>query len=104
MKMHSPYAKFIVTLLQEWCELSVRGLVTTGSNEKNDRRTNFLSVASRSSSHHLLYHRDLLFLLTHSMEIKEHGLALDLGEWFVCVVPNLATLVFLTLTTDSFVS
>ena len=55
-------------------------LVAGDSNEKQDRRTNFLFVASRASSHHLVYHRDLPLLLTLSMEIKEHSLALDLGK------------------------
>lgn len=67
-------------VMQEWCELSVKGL-KNGLAEKSERRTNFFSVASRASSNHLAYHRDLLFLLTLSMEIKEHNLVLDLGEW-----------------------
>lgn len=66
---------------QEWCEISVKELVVSdGSEDKQDRRTNFFYVASRASSHHRAYHRDLPLLLTLSMEIKEHSLALDLGK------------------------
>lgn len=66
---------------QEWCEISVKDLVvaTDETGAKKDRRTNFFFVASRASSHHLAYYRDLPLLLTLSMEIKEHSLALDLG-------------------------
>lgn len=49
-------------------------------NVKSEFRLNFLSVASRASSHHLVYHRDLLFLLSESMSLMEHGLSLDIGE------------------------
>ena len=54
-------------------------VATDETEAKKDRRTNFFFVASRASSHHLAYHRDLPLLLTLSMEIKEHSLALDLG-------------------------
>lgn len=50
-----------------------------GSNEAKNQRENFLAVASRTSSYHLVYHRDLLLLLNQSMSILEYGLALDLG-------------------------
>lgn len=73
--------------------------MTNGSNEKIDRRSNFLSVASRASSHHLVYNRDLLFLLNLSMKIKEHGLALDLGKFLlVRLVCMIGALFSLTLT------
>jgi hypothetical protein len=49
--------------------------------EAKNQRENFLAVASRSSSHHLAYHRDLLMLLTQSMSILEYGIALDLGAF-----------------------
>jgi hypothetical protein len=38
-------------------------------------------VASRTSSDHLAYHRDLVMLLKLGMRIREHGLALDLGTF-----------------------
>jgi hypothetical protein len=67
-------------LVQTWCELSVKEILDTNSaNDSSTYRSNFLAVASRTSSYHLVYHRDLPFLLINSMEIKESGLALDLG-------------------------
>lgn len=45
------------------------------------RKMKFYTVASTSSSDHLLYHRDLVLLLNLSMEMGEHDLALDLGKF-----------------------
>lgn len=68
-------------LVRTWCELSVRSILDTiSSNDNSTCRSNFLAVASRTSSYHLVYHRDLPFLLINSMEIKEFGLALDLSK------------------------
>ena len=55
-----------------------------GSKENDDYRKNFLYVASRASSHHLAYHRDLLLLLSLNMDIEENSLALDLGTSSIC--------------------
>ena len=63
-------------LVAEYCILSVKG-------KAGKRRNNFLHVASRTSSDHLAYSRDLPFLLKLSMETREFDLALDLGEFFV---------------------
>jgi hypothetical protein len=71
-------------IVQEWCEMSVRQMTANELQAKSSHRDNFMSVASRASSHHLVYHRDLPFLLPLSMTIKEYGLALDLGK-DVCV-------------------
>lgn len=74
-----------LSIPQEWCELSVNELVqANGLKEKDDRRKNFFYVASRASSHHLAYHRDLLLLLSLSMDIEENNLALDLGTSASC--------------------
>jgi hypothetical protein len=73
-------------MVQEWCEISVRQMTANELQAKSPYRDNFMSVASRASSHHLVYHRDLPFLLPLSMTIKEHGLALDLGMDIFCVV------------------
>jgi len=60
----------------------VKGLVDASvAEKKKDRRTNFFYVASRASSCHLAYHRDLPLLLTLSMVIEEYSLALDLGTF-----------------------
>jgi hypothetical protein len=71
---------------QEWCERSVGKLPPSGGkgqNADNDvkkRKDNFFFVASRASSHHLVYRRDLVLLLNLSMNIDEFDLALDLGK------------------------
>ena len=70
-------------LVQEWCELSIKGMTT--DRKPSDaatrfRRSNFFSVASRTSSDHLAFHRDKPMLLNLSMQIREHDLALDLCE------------------------
>ena len=73
---------FHLSIQQEWCELSVNELVIgNGSKQKEDRRKNFFYVASRASSHYLAYHRDLLMLLSLSMDTTEYSLALDLGTF-----------------------
>jgi hypothetical protein len=70
---------------QEWCLLSAEykaDAVKGGDERRRTRRENFLAVASRSSSHHLCYHRDLPMLLDLSMQANEFNLALDVGECF----------------------
>lgn len=44
---------------------------------------NFYRVASRTSSAHLSYHRDLPLLLEMSMSIKEYSLALELSKFLL---------------------
>ena len=66
-------ARHHTALVREYCTLSVK------SNDRK-RRRNFLQVASRTSSDHLAYSRDLPFLLRLSMDAHEFDLALDLGE------------------------
>lgn len=58
-------------LVKEYCILSIEG---------TKRRTKFLQVASRTSSDHLAFTRDLPLLLKLSMDAKEFDLALDLGK------------------------
>jgi hypothetical protein len=60
---------------QEWCEMSVEG----GEVDRKKRK-NFLSVASRASSDHLVYERDLVVLLALSAKGHDRTLALDLGK------------------------
>lgn len=57
------------SLVKEYCTLSVK-----------KQKTNFLQVASRTSSNHLAYVRDLPYLLKLSMDASEFDLALDLGK------------------------
>lgn len=66
------------TLVKEFCTLSIKGKVNASARSK--RRSNFLQVASRTSSDHLAYTRDLPLLLKLSMDAKEFDLALDLGK------------------------
>ena len=70
---------YVIFLNKEWCKLSIDEILAAGSNEAKNQRDNFLAVASRTSSYHLVYHRDLLLLLNQSMSILEYGLSLDLG-------------------------
>ena len=56
---------------------------------KPEHKKNFLSVASRVSSSHLAYKRDLVMLLDFSMKIGDRDLALDLRKFEVA---NLAYL------------
>jgi hypothetical protein len=75
---------YLITLFrsQEWCELSTTAASEGSTEDKiRERRKHFLFVASRTSSDHLAYHRDLAMLLRLSMRIREHGLALDLGTF-----------------------
>lgn len=66
---------------QQWCELSVRGSDNGSFKDRAfDRLGNFYSVASRTSSDHLLYSRDLVFLLKLCTEINDSDLALDIGK------------------------
>lgn len=45
-----------------------------------ERLKHFWGVASRASSDHLAYYRDLIMLLDMSMTIGEYDLVLDLGK------------------------
>jgi hypothetical protein len=51
------------------------------SNQATHYKMHFMAVASRTSSTHVMYKRDLLTLLDFAMEIRETDLALDLGTW-----------------------
>jgi len=71
-------------LVTEWSQLSARGCMnlaksSTNSLEAKEKKKNFFSVASKASSDHLAYKRDLTALLGLSMELKEYLLALDLA-------------------------
>jgi hypothetical protein len=67
--------------LQEWCELSVREKDSNTLGDRSfDRRQNFFAVASRASSDHRAYSRNLALLMDLSMEAEEFDLALDLGK------------------------
>jgi hypothetical protein len=68
-------------LVQIWCEFSVKEIVFNSADDSSIFRSNFLAVASRTSSYHLVYHRDLPFLVIKSIEIKEFCLALDLSKF-----------------------
>jgi hypothetical protein len=71
---------------QEWCKWSI-GMGPSDSNKKQvkpenpEHLQNFFCVASRASSDHLAYRRNLVMLLDMSMTIGEHDLALDLGKF-----------------------
>ena len=71
-------ARHDIALVKEYCTLSVK-------SKDGKRRKNFLQVASRTSSDHLAYSRDLPFLLKLSMDAHEFDLALDLGEYLVLI-------------------
>lgn len=60
------------SLVNEWCELSAN------AREDAAKWQNFLYVASRSSSHHLGYHRDLKFLLGLASTTGDDNLVFDL--------------------------
>lgn len=64
-------------LVREFCTLSVKRMASDPGKSKN--RSNFFQVASKTSSDHLAYTRDLPLLLKLSMEAKEFDLSLDLG-------------------------
>lgn len=66
-------------LVKELCTLSVKG---KGKGMKK-KMMGFFMVASKTSSDHLAYTRDLPFLLKLSMDAREFDLALDLGKWRV---------------------
>ena len=92
-------ARHDVTLVKEWCELSVIPVGEDNEKSPSDRpgtghadpkRKNFLSVASRASSDHLVYVRDLPFLLELSMQMDDLDLSLDLSE-FMTVPFSLST-------------
>lgn len=66
--------------IQDWCDRSVLGKDHgTFKDRAPDRRRNFLCVASRTSSAHLLYSRDLVSLLNLSHELGDSDLELDIG-------------------------
>lgn len=72
-------------LVEEWCRRSVDGVLHNESEESRCLfQKNLFSVASRTSSYHLVYHRNLPELLKMSMEIDEFELALDLGMFSCC--------------------
>lgn len=50
-------------------------------NKAKAYKMHFMAVASRASSTHVMYKRDLTTLLDLAMEINETELALDLGEF-----------------------
>jgi hypothetical protein len=64
-------------LVLEYCTLSIGGK----GGETRRRIRNFLQVASKTSSNHLAYTRDLPVLLQISMDAGESNLSLDLGKW-----------------------
>jgi hypothetical protein len=74
---------------KEWCKLSIedeswsfRGVTSSKSESvKKGRMQNFFTVASRASSNHRVYRRDLEMLLGLSMDVHHHDLALDLGKF-----------------------
>lgn len=73
-------------------------VILTGSREDSiQQRSNFLAVASRTSSYHLVYDRDLIFLLKHGMNISEYGLALDLSTLNLLLIFCILRIVPLTL-------
>jgi hypothetical protein len=78
-----------LTLVAEYCQLSVKGSIGEDTDKKRSiRKKNFLRVASKTSSDHLAYKRDLPALLQLSMEATEFDLALDLGKSVVDKLPS----------------
>jgi hypothetical protein len=73
-------AKLPRHIRQEWCELSIAEVQKIGVNRAQHHFSNFLSVASKASSDHLAYYRDLGFLLEQAMMIGEDSLVLDLSK------------------------
>ena len=75
----------MLTLHQELCAFSLgfntNGEVIQPENIKPEHKRRFLSVASRVSSSHLTYNRDLIMLLDFSMVIHDKELALDLSKF-----------------------
>ena len=74
-----------LVLIQEWCELSIQRVKREGRTKSAEAKANFFAVASRASSNHTAYHRDLVHLLMLSMNINEIDLALDLGMFGLVV-------------------
>lgn len=67
---------------KEWCELSVRQSDNgTFADRAYDRQKNFFAVASRTSSDHLAYTRNLELLLTLCGDLDDSDLALDVGKF-----------------------
>lgn len=84
----SLYTHAIFNYLQDWCRLSIDFLRKTDNqdNKAKDYKMHFMAVASRASSTHVMYKRDLVALLELSMQINQTELALDLGTFqHVCV-------------------
>ena len=69
-----------VDLVNDWCELSVEKLEDEAAKKPTEFISNFLTVASRASSTHKAYQRDLVLLLKLSMRIDETDLVLDIGK------------------------
>jgi hypothetical protein len=71
-------------LVTEWCRLSLEDLSTDNNEEdqarRKQRRSNFQQVASRSSSDHRYYNRDLFSLMNLSIQDKDYDLALDIVD------------------------
>ncbi|GAX28159.1 hypothetical protein FisN_6Lh015 [Fistulifera solaris] len=69
-------------LVNEWCQLSIQFLqeMDDETNEAKEYKMHFMAVASRTSSTHVMYKRDLIVLLDFAMEINETDLALDLVD------------------------
>lgn len=65
-------------LVEEWCQWSIGIGHESFQKRDSDRIQNFYLVASRTSSAHLAYRRDLPTLLEMSMAISEYNLALEL--------------------------
>ncbi len=85
---------------KEWCECSI-GMKNGGDQKpKPDGLQNFYLVASRTSSAHLAYRRDLPTLLEMSMTIKEYNLALELSKLLACA-DEVVCYIFVSLTLGS---
>ena len=65
---------------KEWCQWSIGVGHENFQQRDADRIQNFYLVASRTSSAHLAYRRDLPTLLEMSMTISEYNLALELSK------------------------
>lgn len=71
-----------LSIIQEWCELSILQLdYGTLKERPMDRVKNFYAIASRASSYHLAYARDLVLLLTLASTLSDPDLSLDVGEF-----------------------
>ena len=77
-------ARHDTALVMEWSGLSARGYldprIRKTTAEVKERKRNFDCVASRTSSYHLGYARDLNALLGLAVEVREYLVALDIGK------------------------